>query len=162
MLFLWFHFFDYDSSNSISFKLKSQSSVVSDIINHVLLLNIWKTVVNNNILCINLPQTHIQHSARSRNEIKAPITKDPCFTRVQADQACHTSTRVDEMKWMRWRWRRRWNQIMAGEHGRNAEKILSGLRFVHHEPQVEGSGREFWTPTVEGECFKPLGYGAGT
>ena len=58
---------------------------------------------------------------------------------MQANLAWHTITGADEMKWNdmkemsmeKW-----WNQICGGENGRNPEKNLPRLRFIHHENHI--------------------------
>ena len=42
-------------------------------------------------------------------------------------------------------------KFAAGENGRNPEKNLPRLRFVHHETHMEGPRRELETRAVGGE-----------
>ena len=57
----------------------------------------------------------------------------------------------NETKWMRWVWRNGEMKFVVGENGRNPEKNLPRLRFVHHETNVGWPRRGLGTPAVRGE-----------
>ena len=61
---------------------------------------------------------------------------------------------------MRWGWRNGGLKFVAWEHGRNPEKTLPRVRFVHHESHMDWPRRELGTPAVAGES-KSLRHGAG-
>ena len=52
----------------------------------------------------------------------------------------------NKSKWMRWVWRSGAIKFVARENGRNPEKNLPRLRFVHHETYMEWPRRELGTP----------------
>ena len=56
-------------------------------------------------------------------------------------------------KLMRLVWRNVGLKFVGGENGRNPEKNLPRLSFVHHETHKEGPRRELGTPAVGGECL---------
>ena len=66
---------------------------------------------------------------------EAPLFEGLWITRMPADHAWSTITKVDEMKWMRWVWRNDGMKFVAGENWKNPEKNLFKLSFVHHETQ---------------------------
>ena len=70
---------------------------------------------------------------------------------MPADQAWRINTEADDMKWMRWAWRNREFKFVAGENGRNPEKNLPRLRFVHYETHIEWPRHELETLAVRGE-----------
>ena len=63
----------------------------------------------------------------------------------------HRNVWWNETKWMRWVWRNGGMKFVVGENGRNPEKNLPRLWFVHHETHMEGPRRELGTPAVGGE-----------
>ena len=54
-------------------------------------------------------------------------------------------------KWKKWVWRKSGIKFVAGENGRNTEKTLLRLCFVHHATQMEWPIRELGNPAMWGE-----------
>ena len=57
----------------------------------------------------------------------------------------------NETKWMRWVWRKWWNEICGWGKLEKPVKNLPRPCFVHHETHMEGPRRELGTPVVGGE-----------
>ena len=75
---------------------------------------------------------------------------------MPANHACHTITVADEMKWMRGVWRNGGMKFVVVEYGRNPEKTLPRLSFVHHETHMERPICELGTPAVGDELLTVL------
>ena len=76
------------------------------------------------------------------------------MARMLADLVWRTIIELDEMKRNEWDECEEmvdWN-FETGENGRNSEKNLSRLRFVHHETHMEWPRRELVTPAQRWEA----------
>ena len=98
-----------------------------------------------------ITSTRIRHRAGPWMKMRwSPFIKGLWKARMPANHARCTITGADEMKLMRWEWRKRWNGTCGRGNKRKPTKTLSKLRFVHPKTQMERSRREFGTPAVGG------------
>ena len=75
-----------------------------------------------------------------RHKFHSIISPHPFHSRPHLTH--HRRGKCNETKWMRWVWRNGGMKFVAGENGRNPEKTLLKLRFVHHETYMGWPRRE--------------------
>ena len=99
------------------------------------------------------PISNLLNSCPTKGRVEGRHAMKPlCWiARISDVHGCRTITVTDEMKRMIWVWRNGRMKFVVGENGRNPEKNIQGLRFVHHETHIEWPSREIGTSAVGGE-----------